>query len=599
MRTLLLIALLLRVASADPAAQIKKVLDDRMHKHHIPALAYAVVKDDQVVALDALGLRDVDAKSEATVDTVFPIGSCTKSFTAVAAAIAADDKKLSLDDSPRRYLPYFKMADAEANELVTIRDMLAHRTGLRPYGDLAAEPGVLTREEYLRATIGAKPVAKLREGFQYSNAMITAVGEIVAKVNGATWNKAIETKIFAPLGMKASTTEAERLANKPEAARGYVWDGQTWKPAPVVESLRVLAPAGAIASSARDMVPWIRMLAAGGALDGKQIVSEAALHELWRPHTQVSPNMSYGLGFVIYDWNGHHVIEHNGGSTGLSAIVSVIPDRHAAFVILANTSPTELTKIGSLTQDLWPVILGERGGPPPKPPVRGSDSKAPPPLTRKDLPTADDLVADIVRSQGGERTLKAHTSVRLHLVGRYEHQGVDVDQTVLAVDGKHVDDEVWTAAGKRIGRVRQYFDGTTGGQQTTFGQDADTVADVAAAKRDATLHPLLDVKALYDRVSVDGRGTLDGEDVIVLSLAPAGGDLVRLYVSARTHLIVRRDAGLETTTYGDFHSVDGEVVAFSRTISDSLGDKTLKVKEVKFGVPIPDATFAKLPRLAR
>jgi CubicO group peptidase (beta-lactamase class C family) len=597
MRTLLLIALLLRVASADPAAQIKKVLEDRMRKHHIPALAYAVVKDDQVVALDALGLRDVDAKAEATVDTVFPIGSCTKSFTAVAAAIAVDDKKLSLDDSPRRYLPYFKMADAEANELVTIRDMLAHRTGLKPYGDLAAEPGVLTREEYLRAAIGAKPVAKLREGFQYSNAMVTAVGEIVGKVNGTTWNKAIETKIFTPLGMKATTTEAERLAGKPDAVRGYIWDGQGFKPAPVVESLRVLAPAGSIASSARDMVAWIRMLAANGVLEGKRVVSEEALRELWRRHTQVSPNMHYGLGFVLYDWNGHHVIEHNGGSVGLSAVVSVIPDKHAAFVVLANTSPTELTKIGSLTQDLWPVVLGERGGPPPKPPVHGGESKAPPALTRKDLPTVDDLVADMVRAQGGDR-MRAHATVRMHLVGRYDNQGVDVDETILAADGKRVDDEAWSAAGKKIGRIRQYFDGTSGGQQTTFGQNEDTV-DVATAKRDATLHPLLDLKALYDRISVDGRATLDGEDVFVLALAPAGGDPVRLYVSARTHLVVRRDAGLETTTYSDFHSVDGEVVALSRTVSDSLGDKTLKVKEVKFGIAIPDGTFAKLPRLAR
>src|SRR5258705_7626425 len=103
MRTLLLIALLSRVASADPASKVKKVLEDRLRKHHIPAIAFAVVKEDKVVALDAVGLRDVDGKLEATVDTLFPIGSCTKSFTAVALAIAADDKKLSLDDPPRRY----------------------------------------------------------------------------------------------------------------------------------------------------------------------------------------------------------------------------------------------------------------------------------------------------------------------------------------------------------------------------------------------------------------------------------------------------------------------------------------------------------------
>src|SRR5262249_33891802 len=156
-------------------------------------------------------------------------------------------------------------------------------------------------------------------------------------------------------------TEAERLGNKTESARGYVWDGTTWKAVPVVESLRVLAPAGAIASTARDMVPWLRMLAAVGVLDGKRFVSEDALRELWRPHTPINLLLSYGLGFAVYDWNGHRVLEHNGGSTGLSAIFSVMPDRHVAFVVLANTSPTELTKIGSLASELWPILLGERG----------------------------------------------------------------------------------------------------------------------------------------------------------------------------------------------------------------------------------------------
>jgi CubicO group peptidase (beta-lactamase class C family) len=93
---------------------------------------------------------------------VFPIGSCTKAFTALAAEISQDEGKLSLDDSPRRFLPWFHMADAEADQLVTLRDLLSHRTGLMAYADLATEPHVLSRLDYVRAACGAKPTARFQ-----------------------------------------------------------------------------------------------------------------------------------------------------------------------------------------------------------------------------------------------------------------------------------------------------------------------------------------------------------------------------------------------------------------------------------------------------
>src|SRR5512134_3735527 len=111
----------------------------------IPGVAFAVVEDDRVVLARGLGERDVTRHLPVDTATVFPIGSCTKSFTALAAVIEHEHGKLSLEDSPKKYLPWFHMADPEAEKIVTIRDMLSHRTGLRGYADLAAEPDVLTR----------------------------------------------------------------------------------------------------------------------------------------------------------------------------------------------------------------------------------------------------------------------------------------------------------------------------------------------------------------------------------------------------------------------------------------------------------------------
>jgi CubicO group peptidase (beta-lactamase class C family) len=543
--------------SAPDLLAIRKLLEDQRQKLHMAGLAYAVVIDDRVVALEGLGMRDVAHQLPVTPDTLFPIGSCTKSFTAMAVAIASDEGKLTLDDSPHRYLPGLELQDREANELVTIRDMLAHRTGLMAKADLAATPGVLSRAQYLHAAIGARPAAKLRESFQYSNAMVTAVGEILAHVYQTSWERVIETKIFAPLGMTASRSSSYRLAG--EAAVGYNWDGHAWRAAPVSPSLAVMAPAGAIASTARDLTRWLRVLTGGGTLDGKRLISPRLLDELTTPHSSISPTLSYGLGWAIYDWNRHRVIEHNGGSDGISALVSFMPDRHAGFVVLANSSPTPLTQIGSLGAMLWPLIIGET-------PVVANPAPSP-----KDLPPVDVVLARMMQAAGGEGNARVHKTMRLRATGRYEQQGVAFELVVLAREAARVEDERWTASGARLGRVRTYFDGARGAQQTTFGQD-ETTTDLAKARRETALHPLLDLRALYGSVALTEKTQLDGENVYVLAL----GTDTKLFVSARTGLVLRRERGGESTRFLDYRNLGGEVVPMTWVTHDALGDKIVE-----------------------
>jgi len=151
---LLALILCASTARADPRTdKIMYLLGLQRAQLHIAGIGVAVVLDGQLVVLDVRGVRDVEHQTPVTLDTVFPIGSCTKAFTAMAVGLAQDEGVLSLDDSPHRWLPYFKMHDREADAAATLRDMLSHRTGLKAYADLAAEPNVLAREDYLRAAI--------------------------------------------------------------------------------------------------------------------------------------------------------------------------------------------------------------------------------------------------------------------------------------------------------------------------------------------------------------------------------------------------------------------------------------------------------------
>src|SRR5262245_55084045 len=113
-------------ASSDvPArlAAIEKAIDARRVQLGIPGVSLVIVKDDKVIYLKGLGLKNVERGLPVTPDTLFAIGSAGKAFTAMSVVMTADEAKLSLDDSPKKFLPFFKMQDPEADAKITIRDL--------------------------------------------------------------------------------------------------------------------------------------------------------------------------------------------------------------------------------------------------------------------------------------------------------------------------------------------------------------------------------------------------------------------------------------------------------------------------------------------
>jgi CubicO group peptidase (beta-lactamase class C family) len=582
----------------DLAAKLRKVLEEQRVKLRIPGLAFVAVRNDKVLYLDAIGLRNVKNELPVTVDTLFPIGSCTKSFTSFAAAISHDRDVLTFDDAPRKFLPYFRMADPEANALVTLRDMLCHRTGLLSKADLAAEPGVLSREEYVRAATSAKPKAKFRAEFQYSNSMFTAAGELIAKANSTTWERLIAKEIFEPLGMSSSVPSLVAAETAPDRALGYVRHkaSQEWEHVSPPKSLTAMGPAGGIASTARDMGQWLRCLTASGTIDSKRIVSEASLREITRPHTKINDTLSYGMGWVTYFWNGHAVVEHNGGSAGISAIMSFMPDRRVGFALLANTSPNDITAIGKAGRLLWPLLLEEEA--PAGDIATKMATPAPPsPATRLPgaaLPPTGELFARMTAALGGERNLRRHRTMEVRAHKRYENQGIEADLVIrAAAPSSRGEEETWTAAGKSIGRVRSFFDGTRGGQETTFGQDATYSGDeLERARRDSALHAVLDVHHLYRETMLEREVETAGQLAYVVRLTPQRGTPLVLHVSVRTALILRRQEGTETFDFSDYRNVDGELVPFRTTIHDALGETTVDVQEVRFNGSIAPEEFS-------
>jgi CubicO group peptidase (beta-lactamase class C family) len=340
---------------ASRLAAMEQAIERRREELAVPGAALVVVQGDRVIYLKGLGLKDRERKLAATPDTRFAIASCTKAFTAMLAVMAQDDGKLRLDDPPRKYLPYFKLADPASDAGVTLRDLLSHRTGLDSEDSSLWYQSGLDREQAIRGAMAAKPVAPLRTAFHYNNLLYSAAGEVVARAEGVSWERLVESRIFAPLGMKSTDTSNAAMQKSPDFALGYS-EGRPRVRVPQLD-LTNGAPAGAIDSTARDMAQWLRLMLGRGVYRGRRLVSERGFAELYKKHIQMREGVYYCLGWGVKDWHGHATYGHRGGIDGFNSIVSLMPDRKLGMVMLTNVTLSDLTQ--DAPDIVWEHLVGE------------------------------------------------------------------------------------------------------------------------------------------------------------------------------------------------------------------------------------------------
>ena len=331
-----------RNAYAKELAEIEKAIEQKRQELSIPGLSLVIVKDGKIIYLKGLGYKNFERKVPVTPNTLFAIGSATKAFTSMLALMSADEGKLSLEDSPKKFLPYFKLRDPDADARITIRDLLSHRSGLNRT-DLAMVSGALNREELIQVAAMAKATAKLGEKFQYQNVMYAAAGEAVARAENSTWDKLIATKIFRPLGMMSSDTTVPAMQKAPDFSYGYDYNASTKVTRRLPQrEIDAAAPAGAINSSARDMAQWLRFMLSGGVVNGKRLVSEKNFNEAVTKQINIAGSVDYGFGWFLRQWNKHKVVEHGGNIDGFNSQVAFMPDQKLGFALLTNVTASAI-----------------------------------------------------------------------------------------------------------------------------------------------------------------------------------------------------------------------------------------------------------------
>ena len=345
--------------AAEPAAKARKALegfDEVVAKGltalDVPGAAVAVVKDQEVVLAKGFGFRDVEAKRPMTADTLMAIGSSTKAFTAFALGTLVDRGKIGWDEPVRSYIPWFRLYDAQAGERLTPRDLVTHRSGLPRHDLVWYNNRTATREDLVRALAHLPPTADLREKWQYNNLMFLTAGYLVETMTGRSWEEAVRSLVFAPLGMARSNFSVNDSQKDADFALPY--DDRDGKVVRIpFRDITTVGPAGSINSSANEMSRWVKVHVNGGKLGGEQVIGAATLADLHAPHMTTGdvpdrPDITaadYALGWFVDNYRGHVRVHHGGNIDGFSAMVSLFPNDGLGFVVLTNKNGTGLPEL--------------------------------------------------------------------------------------------------------------------------------------------------------------------------------------------------------------------------------------------------------------
>lgn len=340
------------VAPDDLPARLERLsarLEEARVKYHIPGMAVAVVKGDEVIFAEGFGLADLEAKRPVTPKTLFAVGSTTKAFTSALVAMQIDAGTLRWDDPVSQHVPELKLqprapkADGTTTQ-TTLRDVLCHRSGFTRMSLLWYGSPLTTTEVFTQAS-GAKPIADFRSKFHYNNVTYASAGEAAARVAGTTWPKLLQERLLDPLGMSSTNVTVAKAKADENLAQGYRWREVTEvHEALPMRAIESVAAAGAINSNVLDMAQWLRMQLGRGTYEGKQLVSAETLQETWSPQIDVAGGIRYGMGWMLGDWQGHRVVEHGGNIDGYAAEVGMLPDDDLGFVMLTNISGTSLQR---------------------------------------------------------------------------------------------------------------------------------------------------------------------------------------------------------------------------------------------------------------
>ena len=343
-------------------ATMDSAIVEILKQNKVPGAVVGFIKQNTIQELRAYGRISAVDPRPVDQDTLFRMGSISKSFTGLAAALLAVQGKLSLDDPITKYLPELKFPGESPFSGLTLRDFLTHRTGL----DLQAldlllwpAPNLFTSLDLLAAARSIRRVAPIRAQFSYSNAAYAVAGIVIARVSKQSYDQFVLENIFKPLNMSGCQFGRYDSSTANVAIPHMEVQGTVIAIRPDVGIVPIGndAAAGGVRCTAHAMLQWLRFVSNPKSLSDTQLVNALALAASYQIintdgnmySNQDGSMQSYGLGLELLVGQGQSLVSHSGGVSGMYSYFGVWPYSGDGIFVMINkssgTARTELIKV--------------------------------------------------------------------------------------------------------------------------------------------------------------------------------------------------------------------------------------------------------------
>ena len=364
------------------AGDLEPEIRRAMIEGNIPSATVALVSGDKVIWTGAYGESNLWARTPATVDTVYLIGSTFKAMSTVALLQQMEQGKFKLDDPVNKYLD-FKIQGEDPKNPITFRHLFTHTSGLD--GDFGAVPvwnnnATTTLDEYVRTKLKVThpPMTKVH----YSNPAFTLIGYLVEKLSGVPYRQYIKENIFKPLEMTNTEFDPTPVMSE-RLSVPYVVNQDTGKQEPAVRIRAAVYPAGITYGTILDQSNWLILNLNNGVFKGKRIISEATMEQMFTRQYDQFKGRIEGIwgnetaGFGLTWWSqvrdGDRYFAHSGSLAGYTAFLLGNRDRKFGFAILTNghRAHQHLFRLGDRAVDLMkrysvdgktPAVSSSKGG---------------------------------------------------------------------------------------------------------------------------------------------------------------------------------------------------------------------------------------------
>jgi beta-lactamase class C len=311
-----------------------------------PGAAIALVYKGEIILLKGYGVKQFGVADSVDFHTAFRLGSVSKGFASILTGIMVEEGVVNWDDCVKNYLSDFRMKDTSCTNHLTIRNILSQTTGLPEHTYTDMLDNGYEYDNIKGALANVPLIAKPGQIYTYQNVAYSLISDILFNASGKDYNNLLQEKIFSPLKMRDASTDYTSFYYNPNTAMPHLRVGTTWKSRPKNSRYYSASPASGVNASASDMAKWLL------ALTGyyPEVLPDKTIEDISYPEIETPRKKAYrinwkdlqktyyGMGWRVFEVNGHNVVYHGGYVEGFRSEIAFDPQSKIGIAVLFNSN---------------------------------------------------------------------------------------------------------------------------------------------------------------------------------------------------------------------------------------------------------------------